>query len=68
MVNTNELKAAIVRKGMTQRQVAKSLGISERTLGNKMKNGVFLSDEIERMIVLLDINDPLPIFFSSLVS
>ena len=63
MVNINELKAAMVRKGLTQCQVAEKLGITPRTLSNKLRKGVFMSDEIENMIEILDIRDPMPIFF-----
>ena len=63
MVNINELKAAMVRKGLTQCQVAEKLGITPRTLSNKLRKGVFMSDEIESMIEMLEIRDPMPIFF-----
>ncbi len=63
MVNINELKAAMVRKGFTQYQVAEKLGITPRTLSNKLRKGVFMSDEIEHMIEMLEIRDPMPIFF-----
>ena len=68
MINTNELKACIVRKGMTQGEVANHLEISPKTFYNKLKKGVFGSDEIEKMIKLLDIKEPLTIFFASKVT
>lgn len=68
MVNSNELKAAIVRKGLTQHDVAKHLGVSQRTFSSKLNKGVFCSDEIEKLIIFLDIKNPMPIFFDSLVS
>lgn len=68
MVNTNELRAAFKRKAYTQEEVAKMLGVSSRTLSNKMKKGVFNSDEIERLIDVLDIQEPMPIFFAERVS
>ena len=64
MINTNELRARIVGKGMTQAQVAQSLSMSSKTFSLRMKKGVFGSDEIEKMIEILDIADPLPIFFA----
>lgn len=64
MVNANELKAAFKRKAYTQEDVAKMLGITPRTLSNKMKKGIFNSNEIERLIEVLDIKEPLPIFFA----
>lgn len=68
MLNTNELKAAIARKGMTQKDVAESLGFSTRTLSNRISKGVFGSDEIELLMKLLDITDPMPIFFAKSVT
>lgn len=41
MLNTNELKAAMVRKGLTQKDVADSLNISAKTLSNRISRGVF---------------------------
>lgn len=68
MVNSNELKAAMVRKGFTQKDIAKSLGITPRTFSNKLSKGVFGSDEIEKMIIVLEIKNPMPIFFASVVT
>lgn len=68
MVNTNELRAAWVKKGLTQADIAKELNISPRTLTNRMKKGVFGSDEIEQLITLLDIQNPVPIFFAQTVT
>lgn len=68
MVNTNALKAEWVKKGLNQSQVAKSIGISSRTMSHRMKERVFGTDEVERLIVLLDIDNPLPIFFADTVT
>ncbi len=64
MVNSNELKAEIVRKGYTQKQVAEKMHISPKTLSNKLRKGVFGSDEIEQLMTILGIDNPVPIFFS----
>lgn len=64
MVNTNKLKGIIIERNKTQEQVAKEIGISSKTFYLKMKKGVFGSDEIEKMIDLLDIDDPVSIFFA----
>jgi len=68
MLNTNKLKSYIVGQGMTQGDVAKSLNISPKTFSNKMKKGVFGSDEIEIMIKLLNIKDPMSVFFAQQVT
>lgn len=68
MLNVQELKAAIVRKGYTQSDIANKIGISSKTFGNKLKKGVFRSDEIELMIDILEISDPMFIFFGNQVT
>ena len=64
MVDTAKLKAAWVAKGKTQEEVAKIIGISSKTMSFRMKKGVFGSDEMERMINALDIENPSDIFFA----
>lgn len=64
MVRTDELRGIIAKKGTSQRQVAMSIGMTEKTFYDKMKKGVFGSDEIQKMIDLLDIEDPENIFFA----
>ena len=68
MVDTNKLRGCIVANGKTQEQVAKSIGISPKTFCQKMKKGVFGSDEIEKMIDLLNIEDPMAVFFAKTVT
>lgn len=57
MVNVNRLKGVIVENGKTQADIAKMLGITERTFYSKMKRKVFDSDEIYEMCRYLSIND-----------
>ena len=68
MVDIIELKAQMVRKKYTQEQLANELGITSRTLSNKFRSGIFGSDEIEKMISILEIKDPVGIFFAKTVS
>jgi transcriptional regulator with XRE-family HTH domain len=63
MIKVNEIRGRIVAKGYTQAEFAKKLGITPKTFYLKMKRGVFGSDEIKKMIDLLDIEDPMRIFF-----
>ena len=63
MIDTQKLKGIIAEKGTSQRQVAFAIGITEKTFYEKMKNGVFGSDEIDKIIDFLEIDDPVPIFF-----
>lgn len=64
MLDTNRLKSVFVLNGKTQEDVAKHLGMSTKTFYLRMKKGVFGSDEIEKMIDYLNIDDPMPIFFA----
>lgn len=64
MVDTNRLKGLIVENEKTQEEVARYIGITPKTFYLKMKRKVFGSDEIEKMIELLNIDDPTPIFFA----
>ena len=64
MVDTNKLKGLIVEKEKTQEQVARYIGIAPKTFYNRMSKKVFGSDEIEKMIEYLNIEDPVSIFFA----
>lgn len=61
-MNRNGLKAIIVKNGMTQREIAKKLGISPKTFYCKMKKGVFGTDEVIKMTQFLSIENPADIF------
>lgn len=64
MILVNELKACIVAKGLNQSKVAEILNITQKTFSLKIKKGKFNSIEIEKMIDILEIKDPIKIFFS----
>lgn len=68
MIKTDELKGIIAKNGMSQRSVALAIGISEKTFYEKMKKGIFGSDEIEAMAELLHIDRPWDIFFAKEVT
>lgn len=68
MLNVLEFKAAMVRKGYTQKMLAEILGISEKTFTERIKTKRFGSDEIEKLIEVLEISNPMPIFFSNAVT
>ena len=58
MVDTLELKAAIVRSGHTQKEVAERIGISSYTFGKKAKNkSHFNVVEVTIICEFLGIND-----------
>lgn len=63
MLDKNALKAEMVRNGFTQSSLSKELGISPRTFSNRLKSEDFGRNEIEKMIELLHIKNPVSIFF-----
>lgn len=62
MVNTQKLKGLIAEKNYSQSKIAEMIGITPKTFYDRMDKGVFGSDEIDKMIEILEIKDPLPIF------
>lgn len=65
MVDKNALKAEWVRKGMTKTEVTQAIGMSCPTFNRRLKKGVFGSDEIEKLINVLEIKNPMDIFFAN---
>ena len=68
MLDVNGLKAAIVKKGLTQKDVADKLVMSPKTFSSRLSKGIFGSDEIEKLMTILDISNPMDIFFAKKVS
>lgn len=68
MIRTDELRGLIAKNGYTQSAIAAKIGITPKTFYEKMKNGVFGSDEIQIMIDELNIEDPVAIFFCQRVT
>lgn len=68
MLNKRALKVEFVRNGMTQKDVAHALGISEQTLIRRLKKGNFGLDEVNQLIEILHINNPCEIFFAKSVT
>ena len=64
MIKTDELRGIIAKNGYSQSDVAVMIGVTPKTFYEKMKNGVFGSDEIQIMIYRLSISDPMAIFFA----
>ncbi len=63
-MNKNKLAAIIVENGLTRKQLAEKLKISPKTFYNKMKKGVFGTDEVVKMVKILNIKNPSDIFLS----
>ena len=64
MIKAAELRGIIAKNGFSQSDVALKIGITPKTFYEKMKIGVFGSDEIQIMIDELHIDDPASIFFA----
>lgn len=64
MIRTDKLRGIISEKGFSQAKVAEAIGITPKTFYEKMSKGVFGSDEIEVMIRILHIDNPVEIFFA----
>ena len=64
MIKTDELRGIIAKNGLSQTDVAKMIGVTPKTFYEKMKIGIFGSDEIQIMIDELHIDDPASIFFA----
>lgn len=68
LIRTDLLRGKIAEKGFTQSGMAKILGISGKSFYNKMQKGIFKSDEIQKMIEVLDIDNPIAYFFAQEVT
>ncbi|MFQ9858628.1 MAG: hypothetical protein ACLRWL_01480 [Evtepia gabavorous] len=64
VIKTDELRGIIAKNNLSQAKVAEEIGITPKTFYEKMNKGVFGSDEIEVMIHLLKIENPVDIFFA----
>ena len=65
MFDYTEFKVQVVRAHKTNKEIAEYLGIDESTLWRKLQNnGSFTREEISKLIMFLDIEDPKPIFFA----
>ena len=55
MLNTNEIRGLISKNGLSQRRIAKLIGVTEKTFYLKMREGVFRTDELEAIAGILGI-------------
>ena len=66
MTDTKELEIAITRAGLTKREIAKRLGLSEMGLYKKINNITeFKASEIKALAEMLEITDIDAIFFAT---
>lgn len=68
MINIDKLNGKIAENRLKRKDVAKALGISTPTLRSRLEKGVFKNDEIEKLVKLLKIENPMEIFFVNILS
>lgn len=68
MIDVNELKGRIIAQGYTQKEIASILKITDRGLRYRFKKGRFNNNEIEILIKVLQIKNPMDIFFTTKVA
>jgi hypothetical protein len=68
MVNVKKLRGIMAEKGRTGKDMARVIQKTPKTFYEKMKKGVFDSDEITAIVEDLAIDNPLDIFFAEEVT
>ncbi len=68
MVNVKKLKGKMAEKGRTGIDMARVIRKTPKTFYDKMKKGVFDSDEIIAIVDDLEIENPMEIFFADEVT
>jgi ERCC4-related helicase len=68
MVNVNKLRGKMAEKGRTGLDMARVIKKTPKTFYEKMKKGVFDSDEISAIVADLELDNPLEIFFAEEVT
>lgn len=61
-MDTAKLRGIIAERGYSQKDVARRLGMTDKTFYRKMRNGVFRTDEATKMVEFLHIDNPAAIF------
>ena len=58
----------MVERGLTGKQVAMKMGISDKTFYRKLNSGEFGTKEMNQLVDILKIEDPVKIFFAKSVT
>ena len=64
MTNAKLLKIEMVKKGFNQRTLCNEINMSQATFTRRLRKGIFKSDEVAKIIEVLDLKNPMEIFFS----
>ena len=62
-INKNLLKASIAAAGLTQYQLSNMLNMAQSTFIRKLKSNSFKMDEAQKIVEILNIEDPIAVFF-----
>ena len=68
MIRRDLLNGEIARAGFSKAALAGEIGMTPKTFYLKEKKGIFGSDEIEKIVRVCKIADPMPIFFPDFVT
>ena len=68
MVHVKKLRGKMAEKGRTGIDMARVINKTPKTFYEKMKKGVFDSDEISAIVEDLNIENPMEIFFAEEVT
>ena len=68
MIDVNKLRGKMAEKGRSGQDMARVIKKTPKTFYDKMKKGVFDSDEIAAIVEDLEIENPLEIFFAEEVT
>ena len=70
MVDVNRLQGELVANKVTKSEMARKLGMSGKTFGLRLKQKRFMTDEIDKMVDILNLNreSAVKIFFAKEVS
>ena len=64
MINVDLLLKEMEKKGVTEAELCRNLGMSKITFSRKIKKGRLNTEEAEKIRRMLDIKDPGRIFFA----
>lgn len=64
MIDVNKLRGIMAEKGRSGQDMAKVINKTPKTFYQKMKKGIFDSDEITAIVDALGIENPTAVFFA----
>ena len=68
MVNGDKLRGVLAEKRLSYGELALKLGIHRDTLSKRIRMDTLTVRDVDRICDLLEISDPIPIFFTQYLS